>query len=127
VERGQRAGITPVAGPSQFTRGVAFSPDSKRLAIAGSEGTGGTAEVWDAVRGQQLLTLRGHSGPVAGVAFSPDGKHLATASWDGTVQIYALDIQELLALARSRITRKPPRLTLEECKRYFRAKTCRPQ
>jgi protein-tyrosine phosphatase len=60
---------------------------------------------WDAESGKELLTLRGHSDPVAGVAFSPDGKRLATASADGTVQVYALDMRELLHLARIRVTR----------------------
>jgi WD40 repeat protein len=73
-----------------------------------------TAKVWDAVRGQELLTLSGHKGIVNGVAFSPDGKRLATASADGNVQIYAMDIHDLLKLARSRVTRD---LTPDECKR----------
>jgi len=59
-----------------------------------------------------------------GVAFSPDGRHLATASLDQTVQIYALDLQELLLLAHRRITRLPPSLTGEECKRYFQTESC---
>jgi hypothetical protein len=51
--------------------------------------------------------------------YSPDGKRLAAASADETVQIYTLDIRELLDLARSRVTRTPPSLTPDECKRYF--------
>ena len=59
----------------------------------------------DAESGKELLTLRGHSGSVYGVAFSPDGTCLVTASQDGTVQIYVLDLREVLNLARSRVTR----------------------
>ena len=73
--------------------------------------------------GKELLTLRGHSGSVNGVAYSPDGKRLATASQDGTVQVYAIDIHELLNLARSRVTRD---FTPEECKRYFQSEKCPP-
>ena len=33
-------------------------------------------KVWDAVTGQELLTLNGHAGSVYSVAFSPDGKQV---------------------------------------------------
>ncbi len=99
---------------------MAYSPDGKRLATASEDQT---AKVWDAETGKELLTLRGHSGSVYGVAYSPDGKRLATASADGTVQVYAIDIHELLNLARSRVTRN---FTPEECQRYFQSQTCPP-
>ena len=57
------------------------------------------------------------------MAFSPDGKRLATANADGTVQVYALDLRELLNLARSRVTRT---FTADECQRYFQSGTCPP-
>jgi WD40 repeat protein len=52
----------------------------------------------DAEGGQELLTLRGHANDVLGVASSPDGKLLATAGSDEAVQVYALDVRELLNL-----------------------------
>jgi WD40 repeat protein len=58
---------------------VVFSPDGKRLATASWDGT---AKVWDAKTGKELLTLRGHSKALSGVRFSPDGKRLATADGD---------------------------------------------
>jgi WD40 repeat protein len=106
---------------ANFVVGVAFSPDGKRLATASWDAS---AKVWGAVSGRELLTLRGHADRVDGVAFSPDGRHLATSSEDGTVQIYALNIHELLDLARSHVTRN---FTTDECKRYFQSETCPPQ
>jgi WD40 repeat protein len=99
---------------------VAFSPDGKRLATASWDHT---AKVWDAPSGQELLTFRNNQSFVLGVAFSPDGKRLATSSLDETVQLYALDIRELLDLARSRVTRN---LTPEECQQHFQSTTCPP-
>jgi WD40 repeat protein len=57
---------------------------------------------------------------VYGLAFSPDGKHLATSGEDGIVQVYTLDIGELLDLARTRA------LTPDECQRYFQSQACPP-
>ena len=78
---------------------------------------------WDATSGQELLTLRGHDSKVLSVAWSPDGKRLASSGEDGIVQIYAMDIHDLLNLARSRVTRD---LTPDECLRYFQSKSCPP-
>jgi WD40 repeat protein len=79
--------------------------------------------VWDAANGQELLNLKGHEDIVSSVAWSPGGKRLASASKDGTVLVYALDIRELLDLARKRVTRN---LSPDECQRYFQSETCPP-
>jgi WD40 repeat protein len=79
--------------------------------------------VWNAASGQELLTLSGHTGPVTSVAWSSDSKWLARASDDGSVQIYAMDIQDLLKLASSRVTRD---LTPDECKRSLQSEKCPP-
>ena len=74
------------------------------------------ARVWEAATGQELLTLEGHKDWVWSVAWSPDGKRLAAAGEDGVVQLYAIDIELLMLLARSRVTRN---LTLKECRKYL--------
>jgi hypothetical protein len=42
--------------------------------------------------------------------------HLASAGADGIIQVYAMDVDELMLLARSRVTRN---LTPEECEKYL--------
>jgi WD40 repeat protein len=64
---------------------VAFSPDGRRLAAAGE---GHTVKVWEAKTGEELQTLRGHTGDVGAVAFSSDGHWLASAGVDTTVRIW---------------------------------------
>jgi len=48
-------------------------------------------------------------------AYSPDGKRLLTAGFDGVGRLFILDVDELIALAHSRLTRT---LTSEECRQY---------
>ena len=57
------------------------------------------------------MTLTGHDGIVLSVAYSPDGQRIVTISSDGTVQIHTTDMDELLQIAESRVTRQ---LTAEE-------------
>jgi WD40 repeat protein len=82
--------------------GVAFSPDGRLLASAGGRRyspAGTVLKVWDAQTGQELLSLRGHTGIVYCVAFSPDGRRLASGSVDQTVKLWDVQTgQEVLTL-----------------------------
>src|SRR5207302_2046486 len=74
-------------------RSVTFSPDGRRLASAGDDGT---VKVWDADKGQELLSLKRHTSPVLSVAFSPDGLRLAAASGNKPVMVWDADkVQDL--------------------------------
>jgi WD40 repeat protein len=92
---------------------ILFSPDGAQLATTSGDGT---VKIWDGSTGQELLTLTGHTNLVTAIAFSPDGRRLYTASDDGTVRVFLLDIQELMDLARSRLTRT---WTKEECQKFL--------
>jgi WD40 repeat protein len=81
---------------------AAFSLDGKYVVTAGADNT---ARVWDVTTGQEVAVLRGHQDDVRGAAFSPDGKYIVTASADGTARIYLVHIEDLIALAKTRVTR----------------------
>jgi WD40 repeat protein/serine/threonine protein kinase len=83
-------------GGSARVFSAAFSPDGRRI-VTGS--THGTAKVWDASSGRELLTLTGHSNWVISVAFSPDGQRIVTGSVDQTAKVWeAASGRELLTL-----------------------------
>jgi len=80
-----------------------------------------TTRLWDVATAEELARLEGHLDSVYALDFSHDGKRLATSSQDGTVLVYALDIHQLLAIARQRVTRG---LNPDECRNFFRNQTC---
>jgi len=71
---------------------------------------------------EQPLTLYNPIGAnYLGVAFSPDGKRLAVASYDGTARVYALPLDDIVSIAKSRVTRT---LTQDECRKYLHVEEC---
>jgi WD40 repeat protein/tRNA A-37 threonylcarbamoyl transferase component Bud32 len=78
---------------------VCFSPDSRRLASAGSDGT---VRIWDMAAAKETALLRGHKGRVFGICFSPDGRLLASAGSDGTVRIWDMAAAKETAAFRAK-------------------------
>ena len=97
---------------------VSIAPDGSLIAIAFRNGT---IELLDPTTGEQVI-LRGHI--ATALSFSPDGRTLASVgvglTGDG-VRIWALDIDDLLEIAREEVTRD---LTDEECQQFLRLDRC---
>ena len=104
--------LLTLKGHDNLLWSAGYSPDGQRIVTASWDKT---AKVWEANTGKELFTLTGHDGGVESVAYSEDGQRIVTASRDGTVQIYTTDMDELLEIARSRVTRQ---LTAKEKERY---------
>jgi WD40 repeat protein len=108
------------------THNMAFSPDSRLLAITS---IGGPVKVWDWTTYQELLQLPAGlpNGFGRKLQFSPDGTRLMVVVNDpsglvqDTVRVYVLPTEDIIALAKSRLTRT---LTPEECQQYLHVEKC---
>ncbi|NBO94143.1 MAG: hypothetical protein EBV06_17810 [Planctomycetia bacterium] len=64
-----------------------------------------TAKVWDALKGQEVLSLKGHTDLVTSVAWSPDGKVLF--AWDQADKVLAWSLETGQPVAANNPPKKP--------------------
>jgi hypothetical protein len=86
-----RKWITTLSGHADLVRAVTFSPDGKRLAVAGGpSGRFGEIKIWDVGRTKPKLlsTIHGHADTILAIAFAPDGSSIASASYDKLVKLW---------------------------------------
>jgi WD40 repeat protein/DNA-binding SARP family transcriptional activator len=98
---------------------LAFDATGSRVASASTDGT---VRVWRARTGESLAVLRpAESVAATGALFTRDGRHLVTMWDDGVARVWTLDTDELVRIARNRLTRG---LSGGECERYLHVASC---
>ncbi len=94
-ERQTHLALKTLRGHLDAVASAAFSPDGQRI-VTGS--WDGTAEVWDAASGKELVAFKGHRAAINAAAFSPDGQRIVTGSDDRTAKVWeAASGHELVA------------------------------
>ena len=96
VATGQQVARVRLGGAGQM-KGLAFSPDGRRLASTTPEFH---VYLWDVRTHQPTKPLTGHTGEVFCVTFSRDGRRLASASLDRTVRVWDVEKGDCQAILR---------------------------
>lgn len=111
------APVATLTGSESPLNQIAFSADGATVVTAGRDSV---VRVWDSATGleRQQFVLGAEA---ARVALDPEGTMLATTDDDGMARVWTLDTDELLDIARSRVTRE---LSDAECRQYLHAMSC---
>ncbi|MGK8559406.1 nSTAND1 domain-containing NTPase [Nocardia gipuzkoensis] len=84
--------ISDLSGHDSLSYDIVFSPDRRRIATTGQDGT---VRLWNAEDGKPVETLPGHQKQVTSVAFSPDGHWLVSGDESGTFRLWNIENGEL--------------------------------
>jgi WD40 repeat protein len=104
-----------LAGHTAAVAAVVYSADGRQIATSSVDGT---IRLWDADTGAPQITLQDQA---FFLAFSPDDTRLAAQGADGILRLYALRLEDLMAIASARLTRW---WTPEECRQYLHVDVC---
>ncbi len=98
---------------------VKYTPDGAAIVTAGVRD--GRVRVWDAGSGERITELVTDRQKTPWIDIHSDGGHLIALGADDTVRVYTLDIDELIQIAKDRVTRS---FTEDECRAYLHLETC---
>jgi WD40 repeat protein len=108
-----------LSGAGASVWAIAFSPDGQLIATGNNDET---LRLWDAKTGKLLLTL-----PIEAisfqVSFTPDSSRIVLSTLFAGTRVYLPQIEDLFALAKSRVTRT---FTPGECREYLHLEQCPP-
>jgi WD40 repeat protein len=97
---------------------VWFSPDSTRIVTSTDDGT---ARVWNAHTGELIFTSLDEPSDLKFAFFSSDGSKIALLYSDGRILVHAIAFEDVLEIAKGRVTRS---LTDLECRTYLHVPAC---
>jgi WD40 repeat protein len=85
TDSGEKKMTLPVPPDFHGDSCITFSPDAKQIASGGMDGK---LRVWDLAKGEEIVSLTGHTDEITCLSFKSDGVWLASGSKDNTIRIW---------------------------------------